>query len=195
MRKEARWFSYGAVQEFLTVLNGFSGLRLDFVERKLNTVMGTMRKAVNDETLDPSERVSPSAALRQGAETLKDLLESAKDVRELCAESALEEAPAASAPATVELEDVRALIRAGARDERELDPRTQPRDKGKGDKERKAKEERDKRQAERRAKTYTDDTNKVWKSAKGGNDEADKCTEPGCFKDSWCPYSHKHMKV
>ena len=128
--------------------------------------MGTMRKAVNDETLDPGERVSPSAALRQGAETLKDLLESAKDVRELCAESAPEEAPAASAPATVE--DVRALIRAGARDERELDPRTQPRDKGKGDKERKAKEERDKRQAERRAKTYTDDTNKVWKSAKGG---------------------------
>ena len=59
------------------------------------------------------------------------------------------------------------------------------------------KRRRTERTDERRGREATYDVNGApvtRKSRRGGWDDAPKCTSKACQKESWCPYSHTHMK-
>ena len=68
---------------------------------------------------------------------------------------------------------------------------------GASDSRKRRRNERTERTDERRGREATYDVNGApvtRKSRRGGWDDAPKCTSKACQKESWCPYSHTHMK-
>ena len=68
---------------------------------------------------------------------------------------------------------------------------------GASDSRKRRRNERTERTDERRGREATYDVNGTTvtrKSRRGGWDDAPKCTSKACQKESWCPYSHTHMK-
>lgn len=195
--REKLWLSRAAAKAFHKAAEGGMGMPLRALRVVVSKALGEVRDSVNRGVPGPGGRqdtLCPGAALRLAAPGLKASIGSATVA-----------AMTVAAYVDAELESARATSGAGTpgRDGREEPriPRGKPEKPPKkrsspeaAEKSKKTRLDAEKRRTERKNEEFTDAGGRVWKAARGGNDDCPvACTNRSHQKGTWCAKSHKEI--
>ena len=194
---EKQWLSRAAVRTFVKAAEPGRKMPLRALRLAVETSLGTAREGVNRGVPTAGGRVDtlcPGAALRLAAKGLTSSLGSAA-------------VAAAAVAAYVDTEVRQANVAAAEGGPPPGGKGTGgPRDRGKAgkgranpseadkEKTKKARLDKEKQLKDRKAMEVTDDSGRVWKAVKGGNEDCPiACTNRNHQKGTWCAKSHKEF--